>query len=235
MADPAVRAAILSEDPKKGSTFPLFHRISYDFMFRFGRPANYQPNFADSVTSVAGREGRPAPDVAYDWLIENEGANFIYLTLTNYESGDLSMPEAAMDNRNVIMGLGDAGAHVAFILDSGFPTWLLSYWGRDRKRWEIAELVRRLTSDTASAAGLTDRGILARGLKADVNVIDLDTLGAGQPYTVADLPAGGIRLLQDVTGYEATIVSGVVTYRNGTATGALPGKLVRGQPLPVAA
>lgn len=228
MADPAVRAAILSEDPKKGSIFPLFHRISYDFMFRFGNPANYQPNPADSVSAVASREGRPAPEIAYDWLIENGGANFMYLTLTNYESGDLSMPEAAMNNRNVIMGLGDAGAHVAFILDSGFPTWLLTYWGRDQKRWDVPELVRRLTSDTASAAGLHDRGVLAVGKKADVNVIDFDRLGAGMPYTVNDLPAGGLRLLQKVSGYEATIVSGQVTFRNGEATGVLPGRLVRG-------
>ena len=117
---------------------------------------------------------------------------------------------------------------MAFILDAGYQTWLLSHWGREQKRWDIAELVRRLTSDTAWAAGLHDRGVLAAGKKADVNVIDWDKLGAGAPYVVSDLPAGGKRLLQKVEGYDATIVSGRVTFREGAATGVLPGKLVRG-------
>ncbi len=127
-------------------------------------------------------------------LIENDGANFIYHPLGNYAYGDLSMPETLLDNRNCIMGLGDGGAHVAFILDAGYQTWLLSHWGRDEKRWDVAELIRRLTSDTAGAAGLHDRGVLAVGKKADVNIIDWEKLGAGAPYVVNDLPAGGKRL-----------------------------------------
>ena len=228
MAEPAVRAAILSEDPREGNTFPLFHRLSFDFMFRFGNPPNYQPDLKDSVAAIAARGNRTAPEVAYDMLIENDGAEFIYMPLGNYAYGDLSMPQAVLDNRNVIMGLGDGGAHVAFILDAGYQTWLLSHWGRDQKRWEMPELIRRLTSDTAGAAGLHDRGILRAGLKADVNIIDWDRLGAGSPYVVNDLPAGGKRLLQKVTGYDATIVSGRVTFRGGEATGTLPGRLVRG-------
>lgn len=228
MADPAIRSAILSEDPKKGSTFPLFHRLSFDYMFRFGSPPNYQPNKADSISAIAARQGRPAPDIAYDMLIEDDGANFIYMTLSNYASGDLSMSETLLDNRNVIMGLGDGGAHVAFILDAGYQTWLLAHWGREKQRWSVPELVRRLTSDTAQAAGLRDRGVLAVGRKADINVIDWDRLGADAPYIVSDLPAGGKRLMQKVHGYDATIVAGAVTYRNGAATGALPGRLVRG-------
>jgi N-acyl-D-aspartate/D-glutamate deacylase len=228
MADPAIRAAILSEDPKKDSTFPLFHRLSFDFMFRFGSPPNYQPRKEDSVAAIAARGNQSPPEVAYDILIENDGANFIYMPLGNYAYGDLSMPETLLDNRNCIMGLGDGGAHVAFILDAGYQTWLLSHWGRDQKRWDVAELIRRVTSDTAGAAGLHDRGILRPGLKADVNVIDWGKLGAGLPYVVSDLPAGGKRLLQKVTGYDATIVSGRVTFRDGEATGVLPGRLVRG-------
>ena len=228
MTDPAMRVAILGEDPRKDSTFPLFHRLSFEFMFRFGNPPNYLPRRQDSVAAIAERENRPAPDVAYDLLIENDGANFIYMPLGNYAYGDLSMPEALLDNPNCIMGLGDGGAHVAFILDAGYQTWLLSHWGRDQKRWDVSELIRRLTSDTAGAAGLHDRGVLAAGKKADVNVIDWDKLGSGAPYVVNDLPAGGKRLLQKVTGYDATIVSGRVTFRDGHATGTLPGKLVRG-------
>ncbi len=228
MADPTVRAKILSEDPRKDSTFPLFHRLDFNFMFRFGNPPNYQPKKEDSIEAIATLENRSPQEVAYDILIEDDGANFIYTPLGNYAYGDLSMPETVLDNRNCIMGLGDGGAHVAFILDAGYQTWLLSHWGRDQKRWDAAELVRRLTSDTAQAAGLNDRGILRPGLKADVNVIDWDKLGAGSPYVVNDLPAGGKRLLQKVTGYDATIVSGRVTFRDGQPTGTLPGQLVRG-------
>ena len=228
MSDPAMRAKILAEDPRKESTFPLIHRLSFDYMFRFGNPGNYQPRPEDSASAIAVREGRTGPDVAYDMLIENEGANFIYMPLNNYAYHDLSMCEAVLDNKTAIMGLGDGGAHVAFILDAGFQTWMLGHWGRDLKRWDVAEMIRRLTSDTAGAAGLHDRGVLAVGKKADVNIIDWAKLGAGQPYVVNDLPAGGKRLLQKVHGYDATIVSGRVTFRGGEPTGTLPGKLVRG-------
>src|SRR3546814_35942 len=123
--------------------------------------------------------------------------------------------------------LGDGGAHVGFILDAGYPTWLLAYWGKKRERWDVTELVRRLTSDTAEAAGLYDRGRIAPGLKADLNVLDWDRIGFGSPYVAYDLPAGGKRLLQRGSGYATTIVSGEVTYREGEATGALPGRLDR--------
>ena len=228
MADPAIRAKILSEDPKEGNTFPLFHRMSFDFMFRFGNPPNYQPKLEDSVAAIAARGNQSAQEVAYDMLVEDAGANFIYHPLGNYAYGDLSMPESLLDNRNCIMGLGDGGAHVAFILDAGYQTWMLSHWGRDQKRWSIPEMIRRLTSDTAGAAGLHDRGVLAVGKKADLNIIDWEKLGSDAPYVVNDLPAGGKRLLQKVHGYDATIVSGKVTFREGQPTGTLPGKLVRG-------
>jgi N-acyl-D-aspartate/D-glutamate deacylase len=228
MAEPEIRNAILSEDPKEGNTFPLFHRMSYEIMFRFGNPPSYLPNTNDSIAAISARTNLSPPEIAYDWLIENDGANFIYMTLSNYASGDLSMSETVLDNRNCIMGLGDGGAHVAFILDAGYQTWLLTHWGREKQRWSVSELIRRLTSDTAGAAGLHDRGLLKPGLKADVNVIDWDRLGVDMPYVVNDLPAGGKRLLQKVNGYEATLVSGKVTFRDGTPTGTLSGKLVRG-------
>ena len=228
MRDPAIRAAILSEDPKKDSTFPLFPRLSYSIMFRFGTPPNYQPKPEDSLEAIAQREGRTPAEVAYNVLLENDGQNFIYTTISNYAYHDLSMSETLLNNRNCIMGLGDGGAHVAFILDAGYQTWLLTHWGRTMGKFAPEELIRRLTSDTAGAAGLHDRGVLAVGKKADVNVIDWDRLGADAPYVVSDLPAGGKRLLQKVHGYEATIVSGQVTFREGVATGVLPGRLVRG-------
>ena len=228
MRDPAVRAAILGEDPRKESTFPLMHRLSFAYMFRFGNPPNYEPKMEDSLEAIAAREGRTPPEVAYDVLLESEGTDFIYTTLSSYAYGNLSMAETLLKNPNAIMGLGDGGAHVAFILDAGYQTWLLTHWGRERGMFTTEELIRRLTSDTAGAAGLHDRGVLAVGKKADVNVIDWDRLGADKPYVAHDLPAGGKRLLQKVHGYEATIVSGQVTFREGVPTGVLPGRLVRG-------
>ncbi len=229
MRDPEVRAKILADDPIKESTFPLIHRISFSKMFRLGSPANYEPARDQSIAAIAEREGRTAQEVAYDILLERDGKAFIYTPLVNFVNYDMSTPEAMLADPNVIMGLGDGGAHVGFILDAGFPTWLMSYWGRDRSRFPMEDVIRRLTSDTAGAAGLSDRGVLAPGKKADVNVIDWDAVGFSDPYVTFDLPAGGKRLLQKSTGYAATINSGQVTYRDGTATGALPGRVVRGQ------
>lgn len=229
MRDPEFRRQLLSEDPVAGSTFPLIHRIGYAHMFRFGNPPCYEPKREDSIVAIAEREGRSAPEVAYDMMLEDEGRGFIYSPLVNYASYDMTTPETMLADRNTIMGLGDGGAHVGFILDAGFPTWMFSYWARERGRFGVPEVVRRLTSDPASAAGLNDRGEIALGKKADLNVLDYDQMSFGQPYVTFDLPAGGRRLLQKAKGYDATIASGVVTYRGGEATGALPGKLVRGQ------
>ena len=228
MRDPDFRARLLAEDPVAGSTFPLMHRLSYAQMFRLGRPANYLPKPEDSIEAMAAREGRSAPEVAYDILLEHDGQEFIYAPINNYARYDLSVPEAMLADRNAIMGLGDGGAHVGFILDAGFPTWLLSHWGKERGRWATPELIRRLTSDPAGAAGLADRGVLAPGRKADVNLIDWDRIGFDNPHVAHDLPAGGKRLVQGARGYKATIVEGQVTYRDGDHTGALPGRLVRG-------
>jgi N-acyl-D-aspartate/D-glutamate deacylase len=229
MQDPAFRAKVLAEDPIAGSTFPLIRRLMYTQMFRFGNPPNYMPKGEDSVAAMAERQGRTAPDVAYDILIEDGGRNFIYAPLVNYYNFNLTASETMLDNPNTIMGLGDGGAHVGFILDAGYPTWLMTYWGRKKQRWSLPNIIRRLTSDPASAAGLGDRGIIAVGKKADLNVIDYDKLGFDRPYVTFDLPAGGRRLLQKAGGYAATIVSGQVTYRHGDATGHLPGRMVKGQ------
>ena len=231
MRVPEFRRQLLSEDPIAESTFPLIERLSYQYMFRFGNPPNYLPREADSIAAIASREGRTAPEVAYDVMLEDEGRGFIYSPLNNYAGYDLSASEAMLSNRNVIMGLGDGGAHVGFILDAGYPTWLMTHWQKERQRFDLPEVIRRLTSDTAEAAGLLDRGVIRAGKKADMNVIDYDRLGFGQPYVTYDLPAGGKRLLQKAEGYEATIVSGAVTYRDGEATGALPGGVIEGQRL----
>jgi N-acyl-D-aspartate/D-glutamate deacylase len=165
--------------------------------------------------------------MAYDILLENQGREFIYAPLVNYANYTMDACAEMLDDTYSIMGLGDGGAHVGFILDAGYPTWLISYWNQTQKRYSVEETVRRLTSDTAKAVGLFDRGRIAVGLKADFNVIDWSSVKAGDPYLISDLPAGGSRLMQEVFGYKATILSGEVTYRDGVATGATPGKLVR--------
>ena len=227
MRDPDLRARILGEDPVKDSVFPLIQRIGYARMFLFQDPPNYTPPRETSIEAIAAREGRTAPEVAYDMLLGDEGRNFIFTALTNYADYTLAPSAECLRHPNTIMGLSDGGAHVGFISDGSFPSFLLAHWGRSGE-FRLEELVRRLTSDTAGAAGFTDRGVLAPGKLGDVNIIDFDKLTLRRPDVVADLPAGGKRLMQKADGYVATIKSGVVTYRDGVATGALPGKLLRG-------
>jgi N-acyl-D-aspartate/D-glutamate deacylase len=229
MRDPETRARILREDRVRDSNFALLPRLSFDRMFAFADPPNYAPARETSIAARAAREGRSAEEVAYDALLGNDGHDFIFAALTNYAGFSLDPVHTMLSDRNALVGLGDGGAHVGFISDASFPTFLLAYWGRDRPEgvFELADLIRRQTSDTAQAVGLRDRGVLAPGLLADLNLIDFPRLGLSLPYMVADLPAGGRRLLQKASGYAATIKSGVVTYRDGAPTGALPGRLVR--------
>ena len=229
LREPALRARILSEDPFADSTFPLLQRLSYARMFAFGSPPDYEPPQDQSIAAIAAREGRSPEAVAYDMLLREDGRAFLFAPLTNYADFCLAPCEEMLSHPNTIVGLSDGGAHVGFISDGSFPTYLLAYWGRDRAsgRFPIEELIRRQTSDTAAAMGLTDRGILAPGMKADLNVIDFAALGLDMPDMHHDLPAGGRRLLQRARGYDVTINAGQITYRNGVATGALPGRLVR--------
>jgi len=222
-----IKKQILSEDPIAGSTFPLINRIGYSQMYRFGSPPNYNPRQEDSIENLACINGISAAEMAYDILLENDGNNFIYAPLVNYADHTFSVCQKMLEDKNAIMGLGDGGAHVGFILDAGYPTWLISYWSVKKKVFSMEETVRRLTSDTAIAAGLSDRGFLKVGLKADINIIDWENVGSSDPFMTQDLPAGGKRLMQHTKGYIATIVSGKITYRNGNSTEERPGILVR--------
>jgi N-acyl-D-aspartate/D-glutamate deacylase len=229
MRDAELRARILSEDRITGSNFPLITRLGFERMFPFGDPPDYAPPQEASIAALAARQGRSAEEVAYDLLTADDGADFIFAPLTNFHDYTLSASAECLRHPNAIAGLSDGGAHVGFISDGSFPTFLLAYWARDAKEqvFALPEIVRRLTSDTARAAGLADRGVLRPGMKADVNVFDMAALGLDAPRMVNDLPAGGRRLLQRARGYVATVVAGQVTYRDGAATGALPGRLVR--------
>ncbi len=227
MKKDSVRKNILSEDPIKDSQFPLINRISYKYMYDFGSPVNYAPNANESIEARALRNNQTPQELAYDILVKNNGKNFIYAPLVNFAFNNLDACEEMLCDKNAIMGLGDGGAHVGFILDAGFSTWLINYWCNSKNRFTKEETIRRLTTDTAMAAGLNDRGKIKKGFKADINILDWNNIAAGKPYVISDLPAGGKRLMQETSGFVTTIVSGNITYLNGKATGKLPGTLVR--------
>jgi N-acyl-D-aspartate/D-glutamate deacylase len=230
MRDPAFRARIMAENNAR-QTHPLARRVmAFDQIYPLGNPPDYEPPRETAIAMQAQRMSRDAAEVAYDLLLEDEGRAFLFSPFANYVNYNLDCCGEMIAHPDTVMGLGDGGAHVGIISDASYTTYLLTHWGRDRAhgRFEIPYLVKRQTSDTARAVGLLDRGVIAPGMKADINVIDFDKLRVNAPRMAFDLPAGGKRLLQGADGYVATIVSGNVIYRDGKETGALPGKLVRG-------
>jgi N-acyl-D-aspartate/D-glutamate deacylase len=230
MRDPAFRARILKESHEPLRSEMAARLTDYDRMFPLGDPPDYEPPQESSLGAQARCENRDPREIVYDYLIEGGGRNFIFAPFANYAAYNLDCCSEMMRSPHTLIGLGDGGAHVGLISDGSYPTYLLSHWGRDRAsgRLDVSWLVKRHTLDNARAVGLDDRGRVAVGAKADLNVIDFDRLRVEAPIMKWDLPAGGKRLLQKARGYRATIVSGVVTYRDGEATGALPGRLVRG-------
>ena len=231
MRDRQFRARVLAETAAQMRSNRLARGITaFDRIFPLGDPPDYEPPKEQAIAALAERQGRSAAEVAYDLLLENEGRAFLFMPFANYTEYNLDCCREMIAHPDCIMGLGDGGAHVGLISDGSYPTYLLTHWGRDRSRgrFDLAYLVKRQTLDTARAVGLCDRGAIAPGMKADLNVIDFDALRVEAPRMAFDLPAGGKRLLQGAEGYVATIVSGEIVYRNGRPTGALPGKLVRG-------
>jgi N-acyl-D-aspartate/D-glutamate deacylase len=229
---PEVRAKILSESADPDPTIVLGRLArEFDHMFQLGDPPNYEQPFEQCIQSRAQRADVTPEELAYDLMLENDGRNMLYVTLCNYESGSLETSLEMMRHSGAVMGLGDGGAHCGTICDGSHPTFLLTHWVRDRQRGErlpLALAVKLLTHDTAQAVGLADRGVIAPGYKADINVIDLDHLHLHAPEVAYDLPSGGRRLVQRADGYRATVVNGRVVSSDGTPSGALPGRLVRG-------
>jgi len=200
-------------------------------VFPLGEPPDYEPSEDKSVKAVAEREGKDPFELLYDWMLELDGRQLLMLAILSYSDGDLEAMREMLEHPNSAFGLGDGGAHCGAICDASMTTFLLSHWARDRSRGPklpVEWVVKKMTSDTASLYGLGDRGVLAPGKKADLNVIDFQNLNLDLPVLVHDLPAGAPRLIQRAKGYTATIVSGEVTLRDGEATGALPGRIVRG-------
>lgn len=231
LADPELKAAILAElkqDDSTGVVRSMFKK--FDRIWEMGEKPNYEPNPEDSIAARAEREGRDPDELFYDLMLQLDGRNILYTPFANYQDLNLDCCREMILHDNTVMGLGDGGAHVGTICDASFPTYLLSHWGKNRTRGPLIDLptlVRKQTGACAEAVGLTDRGLIMLGKKADINVIDMDQLGLPAPTMVNDLPLGGARVEQLASGYIATIVSGEITYRNGEATGALPGRLVR--------
>jgi N-acyl-D-aspartate/D-glutamate deacylase len=221
--EPSMREALLAD----GATyFARFERL-----YRLDDPPNYEPGTEDSIAAEASRRGMRPEEVAYEAMLQDDGRALLYSPFLNYTDGNLDVVAEMMRSSVTVPGLSDGGAHVGSICDASFPTFLLTHWGRDRSRgepFELPFLVKGQTKATAETVGLLDRGVLAPGYRADLNVIDFDRLVVRAPEMQYDLPAGGKRLLQRADGYVHTFVAGSEVYAGGQHTGALPGKLVRG-------
>jgi N-acyl-D-aspartate/D-glutamate deacylase len=229
LRQPEFRARILAEQFEGSRRAGRVER--WDRMYLLGDPPDYEPKAESSIAAQAAREGRSPEEVAYDLLIERDGKGILYLPVTNYAAGNLDVVREMIAAPNSLIGLGDGGAHVGIMCDATATSYTLTHWTRDRGRgalFPVSWAIKRLAADNAAAIGLHDRGLLQVGKKADINVLDYDNMHLRPPEIVYDLPAGGKRLVQRTDGFDATIVSGSVVYRQGEATGALPGRLIRG-------
>lgn len=238
LRDPDIRRALLSEPLAFTNMFVgIIHaQLASGNLFVLGDPPDYEPGPERSVKAIAEREGRPAIEVAYDLMLEREGKELLYTPLLGYSGGNLDALREMLTHPATVLGLSDGGAHVGFICDGTMPTFMLTHWARDRDRGEAIPLeaaVHIQTQRTAELFGFEDRGILAPGYLADINVIDFDNLSLGTVEMSYDLPANGKRLTQRASGYTATIKSGLVVRDHDEPTGERPGRLVRGpQPAP---
>jgi N-acyl-D-aspartate/D-glutamate deacylase len=241
LRQPAVRTRLLREtsEPVAGDGSPippladqLLARLDFVAMslFQLGNKPNYEPDRQDSIYGQALREGKSPLEVTYDALLEDDGHALLYFPIYNYAAGNLDVVADMLHHPLALCGLSDGGAHVGTICDASFPTFLLTHWVRDRteRRLPLARAVQMLTSANAAWMGFRDRGTIAVGKRADINVINLDELELLRPRLAHDLPAGGKRFLQEARGYRATLVNGEVVAENGALTGARPGRLVRG-------
>jgi N-acyl-D-aspartate/D-glutamate deacylase len=234
LQDPAVRAAILNDEPSaelvgRLSQFRQQITTRWDRMFVMGDPPDYEPAASSSIAAMAQRSNHSPAEVAYDYLAGGLD-KFLFFPIVGYNEDNHDIVRTMLTSPETMLGLSDGGAHCSSISDASMPSWMLAHWARDRTRGPglpLEWLVKRQTSETADFFGFADRGRLAPGLKADVNVIDFERLRLHVPEIRYDLPAGGRRLVQRVDGYIATLVAGTPVFEYGQYTGATPGKLVR--------
>jgi N-acyl-D-aspartate/D-glutamate deacylase len=227
LRDDDVRRAIVDEYAQH--CLPIVGDASHIYVL--GTQPNYEPDAQHTVATLAANAGCSSTEMLYNLLLHDNGRALLYVPVLNYADGNLDAVGEMLAHPFAVPGLSDGGAHVGTICDGSFPTTLLAHWGRDRTRgpkFELPWLVSRQTRATAETVGLFDRGLLAEGYRADINIIDFDHLQLHAPQLSFDLPAGGKRFLQSVDGYRHTFVAGVETYADGEATGALPGRLIRG-------
>ena len=237
LRDPAVRTRILAEETDRNpkSQFVTVIR-QFATMYQIGDVPDYEPLPENSIEQRAARMGITPDELAYDLMLDRDGTAMLYLAQVNYAHGNLDSTFEMLRHPDTILGLGDGGAHCTTICDASYSTFAIKHWARDRTRGPklpLETIIKRMTRDTAETVGLLDRGVIAQGYQADLNVIDLDKLDLFPPELVHDLPAGGKRLFQRARGYVATIIGGTLVSLNDQPTGALPGRLVRGcQPAP---
>lgn len=232
MRKPEVRQRILADAPSIVPANPIAYLAqSWDWTFPLGDDADYEPDPSKSIAARARARGVSPAEEAYDRLLDDDGHAILLDALANFENNSLDTVAELMRRDDVVLGLGDGGAHYGMICDSSYPTYVLTHWARDRAsgRLSVAQAIRELTDTPARVAGLADRGRIAVGYKADLNVIDHQNLRLHKPVVTYDLPTGGRRLDQTADGYVATVVSGEIIAENGKPTAARPGKLVRGR------
>jgi len=231
LARPDVRAAILAETSLPGSRGAIYE-LAFDRMFDLGPDLDYEPERERSLAAMAEASGKTVEEAVYDFMLEHSVHPRLYIAYNNYCGGDLEPVRTSLGRDHVVLSASDAGAHVQSVCDGSIHSFMLTHWVRDRQRGPripLETVVNWLTQKAARSVGLTDRGVIAPGLKADINVFALDKLKVCPPEIRDDLPGGAYRLLAPVVGYRATVVAGVVTRENDVATGALPGRLVRYQ------
>lgn len=234
LRDPALRARILGpERVTDGEGFGgmLDNPAMLARVFPMGDPPDYEPAPEQSIAGIAAREGRPADEVLYDYMLRDEGRELLLVPFFNYANGDLEPMREMMLSEDTVLSLGDGGAHCGVICDASLPTFMLTHWARDRSRGPKVPLelaVQRMTRDTAKLYGLLDRGLVKPGYKADLNVIDFDRLTLRRPEMAYDLPGGARRLLQKADGYDFKVVTGEVVMEGLDPTGSHPGRLLRG-------
>jgi len=222
---PEIKSQILGEDIDQPHIFVKLFSRRFDKMYPLEEPIEYLPTPDTSVAARAQAEGVEPVEWLYDYFLGNNGNNLIYIPAANFSD---HIPEL-LTHPNTVSALGDGGAHVGSICDASANIYVITKWVKERKSFELEKAIHLLTRQPAELYSLKDRGLIAPGYKADINLIDYEALSLKTPHIVNDLPAGGKRLLQHANGIVSTMVSGTVIYQSGEATGALPGKLVRGQ------
>jgi N-acyl-D-aspartate/D-glutamate deacylase len=228
LRDPARRARILSEMPGDVDAMERHLLINFAGIYDFDADG-YEPAHDRSIAARAAAAGVPPAAYTYDLITSCNGDTVLYFPAVNYAGNSTAAVEAMMAHKDTLLGLGDGGAHCGLLCDASLTTFMLERWSKARAGYmPVEQVIKRLSSETATAVGLNDRGIIAPAYRADINIIDIERIAVGRPEMVRDLPNGGARIGQQATGYVATIVAGEVTYRNGVPTGALPGRLIRG-------